>query len=307
MMNPVISLWRRPEKLKKYILPALILLVLLLSGCTTTAPLQKENADPLAVLPEDDDFYILARPSEHPELVLEVLQELMPVEEGQMMPALSRTHTAVVSASFSDPIVFSGKMEGDYPAVFVRHSLRRSKAWTREEDKTYRGPMNIFADTLYKNTLLAATGEGRLENLQDDFLAQTEKSILSPEDLQWWQSGGSAVMFYLPDLGRIPMPSGLPSVPADTVFKATLDPVAGSDKYNLSGELTFADARNTRMWALGLRIFLAGTLGLSPVEEERFVLNEMEMKMEGAGITLDNWKMTPSSWGHFLSGFKQVR
>ncbi|MDC7239677.1 MAG: hypothetical protein PQJ50_04880, partial [Spirochaetales bacterium] len=64
--------------MKKYILPALSLLLLafLLPGCTTTAPVERIDADPLAVLPEDDDFYLLARPAEHPELVLEVLQEL---------------------------------------------------------------------------------------------------------------------------------------------------------------------------------------------------------------------------------------
>ncbi len=292
--------------MKKYILPALslLLLALLLPGCTTTAPVERIDADPLAVLPEDDDFYLLARPSEHPELVLEVLQELMPVEEGQIMPALERTRTAVVSASFGDSLEFSGKMEGDYPAVFVRHSLRRSKDWAKEEDKTYRGPMDILADTMYKNTLLATSGEERLDSLQADFLNQPEKTVLPKSDLEWWQSGDSAVMFYLPDMSRLPMPAGLPSVPAGSSFAGFLSPVGESEQYRLSGELRFADARNTRMWALGLRLFLAGTLGLSPVAEERQALNEMELKIHDSIIMLDNWKMTPSAWGHFLSGFK---
>ncbi|MDC7241701.1 MAG: hypothetical protein PQJ50_15210, partial [Spirochaetales bacterium] len=230
--------------------------------------------------------------------------ELMPVEEGQIMPALERTRTAVVSASFGDSLEFSGKMEGDYPAVFVRHSLRRSKDWAKEEDKTYRGPMDILADTMYKNTLLATSGEERLDSLQSDFLNQPEKTVLPKSDLEWWQNGDSAVMFYLPDMSRLPMPAGLPSVPAGSSFAGFLSPVGESEQYRLSGELRFADARNTRMWALGLRLFLAGTLGLSPVAEERQALNEMELKIHDSIIMLDNWKMTPSAWGHFLSVFK---
>ncbi|MBF9017786.1 MULTISPECIES: hypothetical protein [unclassified Oceanispirochaeta] len=272
-------------------------------ACTTRPVMPPQDSDPLAVLPSTDDFYLLARPSVHPELSYELLKDILPVDSSEIYPALERTHNTVISARFGKPLEFSGMMEGEYPAFFVRRSLKKSPGWSKNEEKTYKGPDGILADTIYKNTLLAASADPRLHVLQSALMKFPEdNSVLSAEDREWWESGNAALLFYLPDLAVFPMPEGLPVVPEGSSLLISMIP-ADDGRYSLNGEFRFAEAGSTRFWALGLRIFLAGRLGLSESEEERLAMSELNLKIDGATIILDNWNMTAPGWGHFLSTF----
>ncbi|MDC7234652.1 MAG: hypothetical protein PQJ58_15580 [Spirochaetales bacterium] len=282
-----------------------LLLILLVSSCTTKPVIPPQDADPLAILPDSDDFYLLARPSEHPELSYEILRDLIPVEPSEIYPALERTRNTVISASFGQPLEFSGKMEGDYPAFFVRRSLRKSPDWDKSEEKSYKGPNDILADTLYKNTLLAASAAPRLDDLQEASLVYpAEKRVLNRQDREWWESGTAALMFYLPNLALLPLPEGMPVVPEGSSLLVSMLPLEDG-RYSLSGEFRFSDSRATRFWALGLRVFLAGRLGLSESEEERQAMGELSLKTSDSMISLSNWNMSARSWGYFISTFKR--
>lgn len=283
----------------------LILLIISLLGvsCTTKPVIPSQDADPLAVLPSTDDFYLLARPSLHPELSYEILRDLLPVEPSDIYPALERTHNTVISASFGKPLEFSGMMEGDYPAFFVRRSLKKADGWSKDENKTFKGPEDILADTLYKDTLLAASADSRLDELQSALtLFPEDNTVLNRNDREWWESGNAAIMFYLPDLGALPLPEGLPVVPEGSSLLISMIPTQDG-RYTLNGEFRFAEAKSTRFWALGLRIFIAGRLGLSESEEERLAMSELNLKIEGSNIILNNWNMSARSWGYFISTF----
>lgn len=285
--------------------PFLLLLFIPVLGisCTTKPVMPPQDADPLAVLPDTDDFYLLARPSEHPELSYEILKDLLPVEPAEIYPALERTRHTAISASFGKPLEFSGKMEGDFPAFFVRRSLKKSPAWSKDQDKTYKGPDDILADTLYKDTLLAASAPDRLDTLQASALNYpADHTLLSREDREWWESGSAALLFYLPDLAVFPLPEGLPAVPGGSSLLVSMLPLEDG-RYSLSGEFRFADSKNTRFWALGLRIFLAGRLGLSDSPEERQAMSDLNLKIEDSVVILNNWNMSAPGWGNFISTF----
>jgi len=285
---------------------------LLLASCTT-APVRPEAvADPAAVLPAGEDFYLLARPSEHPVLIAEILREKIPVSPAELYPVLERTREGVFSGVFvpeaSGLPVFSGQVEGDYPAFFVRSSLRNSPDWEKTDRYEYAGPGGMVAGTEFRDTLILAAGEDRLESLDRNLRGgltgpgSSEDSAVLPESLvEWWRGGQPAAVLYLPDMGLLTLPEGLPSVTEGTVLSLGLTGSGEAEQYSLSAALTFPDSRSLRLWKLGIRIFLAGRLGLSPVAEERAVLSSIEMRSEGNTLHIEEWTMSARGWGRFLS------
>ncbi|QEN07003.1 hypothetical protein EXM22_03005 [Oceanispirochaeta crateris] len=293
---------------RKYLAFEILLFVFLFFSCTTPPVELPQNTDPLIVLPREDEFYLLVRPSDHSRLSFEILRDLLPLNESEVYPALERTNETILSGMFHSTLQFSAKMSGDFPAYFVRRSLKKSPFWEKVEDKTYRGPGDILADTLYKDIFLAASEEERLRDLQSlqssDF--SDFQGILNQDDLDWWLSGTPALMLYLPAISAFPLPRGLPSVSEDSSLMFSLIPIPEQPgMYTLNGELRFSEARTAKLWALALRFYLGGRLGLSSRQEEQNALASLSLNTEGSVIHLTDWTMSARGWGDFIASFKE--
>lgn len=291
----------------------IVIVLAVLASCTTKPAIPPEESGPLARMDAGEDFYLLARPAEHPDLAASVLGNMMETDPEEMAAALERTSLTLIAGRFGtseEGLEFSGILEGDYPAFFVRRALRKSKDWERQEEKVWKGPDEILADTIFRDTLIAASRDERLEGLQDAMtgIAGSE-DVLSRSDREWWEGGRPAMMLYLPSLGVLPMPDGLPAVPDNSSLTAVMTDasIAGDrgEAYTLSVDLRFGDDRSARLWALGLRIYLAARLGRSPYEEERAAMSTVAVKVEGSSIALDGWSMSPFAWARFLSEFRE--
>ena len=293
----------------KYSICTISLLLVLFASCTTRPVMPPDEAGPLSRLAAGEDFYLLARPAEHPALATAVLGNMMDADPVQMQRALERTDLGLIAGRFSSPLEFSGILEGDYPAFFVRRSLRKSPDWEKQEEKVWKGPDEILTDTLFKDTLIAASEEERLAGLQQSLTFPSPRdeapAILPDADRQWWEGGAPAILLHLPSLGALPLPQGLPSVPEDSSLTAGLtEASAGTgESYTLSADLRFSDERSARMWALALRIYLAARLGRSDREEERAAMRGLQVKADGPVIRLDGWTMSPAAWAVFLAEF----
>ena len=294
----------------KYLI-TLFSFVILLASCTTKPVIPPEEAGPLARLGAGEDFYLLARPAEHPDLASAVLGNMMETDPEEMEAALERTSLSLIAGRFGSSgaaFEFSGILEGDYPAFFVRRAFRKSKDWNKYEEKVWKGPDEILADTIFKDTLIAASEDERLSGLQSAMSGTINDDDILPEgDREWWEGGRPALMLYLPSLSVLPMPEGLPAVPENSSLTAVLTDASISgdreEAYTLSADLRFGDDRSARLWALGLRIYLAARLGRSPHQEERAAMSELSVKVEGSNIALDGWTMSPLAWARFLSEF----
>ena len=292
--------------MKYYI--SILSFILILASCTTKPVMPPEEAGPLSRLEAGEDFYLLARPAEHPELASAVLGNMLETDPEEMSVALERTSLSLIAGRFSSPFEFSGILEGNYPAFFVRRSLRKSPDWEKQEKKVWMGPDEILTDTIFKDTLIAASADKRLAGLQSAMTGSAvPDEILSRSDREWWEGGHPALMLYLPSLSALPMPDGLPSVPEDSSLVLGLSDASVSgdrgEAYTLSGDIRFADERSARMWALGLRLYLAARLGRSEHDEERAAMSTVKVKTEGTVISLDGWTMSPFSWARFMADF----
>ncbi len=289
----------------------LVVIAILFASCTTRPVMPPEEAGPLARLEGNEDFYLLARPAEHPELAAAVLSNMMDTDPDEMSAALRRTRLSLIAGRFASSdaaFEFSGILEGEYPAFFVRRALRKSPDWKKQEEKIWKGPDEILADTVFKNTLIAASGDERLDGLQNAVgKASLGDDILPRDDREWWEGGRPALMLYMPSLEALPVPEGFPSVPegSSLVMALTDASIAGDreEAYTLSGDIRFADERSARLWALGLRIYLAARLGRSPHDEERAAMGTVKVKTEASVITLDGWTMSPAAWARFMAEF----
>jgi len=286
----------------------ILVLLIPLAGCSTNPVVQPSDGDPLSVLPGGESFYLLTRPAEHQELIFEILRDLLPLSQTDIYPALGRTSQTRISGTFSKPLRFSGFMEGRFPAYFVRRSLNKSPLWQKEEGRVYKGPANILADTLFKNTLLTASGKDRLNTLESILMTGVaEDPVLKPRDREWWLSGTPALMLYVPNLSLLPLPQGMPRVPEGSSMVLSLTALSEKkDIYSLSADFHFKEARKARIWNLGLRIFLAGRLGLSANQEERDAMSGLALKNENTDIHLNNWQMSTRGWGTFFSSFSET-
>ncbi len=278
----------------------------LIISCATKPILLSKDAGPLDRLPPGEDFYLLARPAGHEELNFEILKTLMPLEHGESFRALERTREAALGGKFTSPPVFAGLLEGEYPPFFVRRALKRSPDWHKTEGQTWQGPGGILADTLYKNTLIAASLPTSLEVLRQNMNSPVKEGPSLPEAGRlWWEGGIPVLLLYLPRLERLPLPAGLKAIPSGSSALLGLESSPGQPGiYSLRGELRFSDPREARLWALGLRFFLAARLGLSSRGEERKALGQLNIEAEGPVLKITDWSMSPGAWGEFLGSFR---
>ncbi len=291
---------------KKYkdMLFLFVLFILIASCATKPIPVRKESG-PLARLPRNEGFYLLARPDGHEELNLEILKTLIPLIPGEAYQVLERTHDAVLSGNFTKPLFFSVILKGEYPAFFVRRALKKSPDWYKQEGQIWQGPDKILANTLYKNTLIAANAPNALELLSQNMNHPPITDPILPEvDRLWWEEGGPVLLFYLPRLDGLPLPQGLRTIPPGSSALMSLEPFPDQPgRYSLHGELRFSVPREVRLWALGLRFYLAARLGLSPHAEERAALKRLNIEQEGSVLKITNWSMSPKAWAGFLASF----
>ena len=307
--------------------------VLLLASCTTRPVLPEEKADPTILLPSGEDFYLLTRPAEHTELTRDFLQIFVEANPSSLDSALARTDEALFSGKFTDPDVhpvrntenpvigledqslppLSGQVRGDFPAFFLRSSLRREEGWEKAGRYRFEGPGDLLVDTAYKDTLLIGTDTSRLEVLSGMISGEKKaESILSgqlpAESAEWWRGGIPALMVYIPVLKVLPLPEGLPAVPEGASMEAVLSENVNPDfsprLYNLEMVLEFPDSRSARLWSLGVRLFLAARLGLSDVEEEQAALRNISLKTEDNILSLNGWVMSAPAWGRFIGSFR---
>ncbi len=293
-------------------------LLLFLGSCTTKPVLPPEDSDPTTILPSGEDWYILTRPSAHPDLIM-ALAGVWLSDSPAIKSALTRTETTLLSGSFGKKEVidlsqknskivlpdFSACFQGDYPAFFVRNSLRKDDAWRKGEGKTYQGPGGLIVETEFKDLVLAVSGQERLELLQQGVLQPEVENRLPLKLREWWLSGNPALLIYLPSLSDFPLPEGVPAIPGNSQADLALIP-AEDGKYALDLSIGFPDSRSARLWSLGLRFYLAARLGNSPVEEERQALGDISLNAEESTIRLTGWVMTPEGWGQFLSPYLKI-
>lgn len=292
---------------------AFLALGLLIASCTTTPAPPEKGADPAGLLPPGEDFYCLVRPSAHEELVRNLLEGFGALEEGAggADTAIARTREGVLSGRFPPvlpenvqlaspaPPLFSAVASGDFPAFFLRSSLRLKKEWRKSSGYVYEGPGGVRMDTAYRDTLLIAADEGRLAPLRTGMAEGPRRRILPEALTEWWNAGGPALMVYLPDLSALPAAASLPAVPEGTAVDMAFLP--RDDAYELDLRVSFAQAGDARLWSLGLRLYLAGKMGLSFAEEERAALKALEMSREEGVLRLRGWTMTPAGWAAFFS------
>jgi len=284
---------------------------LLLTSCTTSPVLPEESADPIGLLPSAEDYYLLARPAQHPALTAEFLGLMVEVDSTKLNAVMERCESALFSGRFASPESetgisklppLSGLVQGDFPAFFLRSSLRSDKGWEKAKRYVYAGPEGLLCDTAYKDTLLLVSEASRLQPFQEDVRAG-QAGINLPEDTAaWWRGGQPALLVYLPDISALPLPNGLPVVPEGSALEMAFLPE--DDAYALDLFIHFADSRSARLWSLGMRFFLAGRLGLSPSPEEQAALQTLDLKTEGASLHLSGWTMSSRAWGSFLQSVK---
>ena len=311
----------------------LSVVVLLLGSCTTRPVLPEDKADPTILLPSGEDFYLLTRPAEHRELTRDFLQIFIEADPSSLDSALARTDEAVFSGKFTDPdalpvrgtenpvIVLeyqslpplSGQVRGDFPAFFLRSSLRKEEGWEKAGRYRFEGPGDLLVDTAYRDTLLLGTDMPRLEDLSGMISGEKTEEPVSSGHLpsvavEWWRGGIPALMVYIPVLDTLPLPDGLPAVPEGASMEAVLHETVSPDfyprLYNLEMVLEFPDSRSARLWSLGVRLFLAARLGLSDVEEEQAALRNISLNTEENVLSLNGWIMSSPAWGRFIGSFR---
>ncbi len=317
--------------MKKKIGQVLVLTVLLnlFTGCATKleAPLVSMFYDvgPLYRFPENDDFFLLARPEGHEELLAEILKNLMPFKPRDARQVLERTRAVSLSGQFTSPLTFSAILDGEFPPFFVRRALKKSPDWHQLEKESWQGPEGSIVYTYYKNSIVATSAQERFEIFRDEekFYTITEAGesetefnsctsaycaqspILSDGDRLWWEGGSPVLLFYMPHLEKLPLPRGLKAIPPESSALISLEAAPHRDgAYTLNGELRFSGAPQARMWALALRFFLGARLGLSPHEEEREALGQLNLNADDSVLKITNWTMSPQAWGRFLASFR---
>ncbi len=306
---------------------------LFLASCTTRPVLPEDEVDPTVFLPEGEDFYLLTRPAEHRELIRDFVRIFVEADPSSLDSALGRTEEAVFSGKFSDPDAIpventdnpifvledqslpplSGQVRGDFPAFFLRSSLRGEEGWEKAGRYRFKGPGDLLVDTAFKDTLLIGTDTSRLEILSGKISGETRAESFSSGQLpsgsaEWWGGGIPALMVYIPVLNSLPLPDSLPAVPEGASMEAVLTETVSPDfslrLYNLEMALEFPDSRSARLWSLGVRLFLAARLGLSDVEEEQASLRNISLKTEENVLYLNGWVMSSDTWGRFIGSFR---
>ena len=307
--------------------------ILLLASCTTRPVLPEDKADPTILLPSGEDFYLLTRPAGHRGLTRDFLQIFVEADPSSLDSALARTDEAVFSGKFTDPDALSvrktenpvivledqslpplsGQVRGDFPALFLRSSLRKEEGWEKAGRYRFEGPGNLLVDTAYKDTILLGTDTSRLEVLSEMISGEKTAEPLSSghltsEAAEWWRGGIPALMVYIPVLDTLPLPDSLPAVPGGASMEAVLSETVSPDfpprLYTLEMVLEFPDSRSARLWSLGMRLFLAARLGLSEVEEEQAALRNISLKTDENVLFLNGWVMSSPAWGRFIGSFR---
>ena len=291
---------------------------LLLASCTTRPVLPGGISGPAALLPAEEDYYLLSRPAGHPDLTLEILGLIIEADRDSLASLMGRTEEAFFSGSFDFSSLkeerlppLSGYIRGDFPAFFVRSSLRKDKGWEKSGRYVYAGPGGLETDTAYKDTLLLASGKGRLPFLREGMAGDFSRTNLTPELADWWRSGQPALIIYIPDLSGLPLPEGLPAVPASSSLEmafitgpAVSPGAPDSSLYSLDLTLRLPDSRSARFWSMGLRFFLAARLGLSDSDEEKTALSLLSLSTSDTVIHLSGWTMSSGAWGSFMQSLR---
>lgn len=285
---------------------------LLLTSCTTAPVLPEESADPIGLLPQGEDFYLLLRPAQHSALTAAFLSLMVDTDPQGLSVMMERTEVGFFSGRFSETVSgpadevvlppLSGLVRGDYPAFFVRSSLRKDKGWEKTDRYVYAGPAGLLMDTAYKNTLLLVSDKDRLEPLQEDVTAGRARINLPVDSAQWWRGGQPALLVYLPEISTLPLPDSLPEIPSGSALEMAFIPEGG--RYGLDLTIHFPDSRSAGLWSLGMRFFLAATLGLSDSEEEQAALQTLQLNREESSLHLSGWVMSPEGWGRFIMSLK---